>query len=120
MSTTKKGKKIDIQMQTRLEARARIIKALAHPTRLFMVEELSQKERCVSELTEMIGSDISTVSKHLSVLKTAGIVQDQKKGSQSYYILRAPCILKFFDCIEEVLEANVKAHLELVRPCCTL
>lgn len=116
MSTTKKGKKIDIQMQTRLEARARIIKALAHPTRLFMVEELSQKERCVSELTEMIGSDVSTVSKHLSVLKNAGIVQDQKKGSQVYYTLRIPCILKFFDCIESVLVANVKAHMELIKP----
>lgn len=120
MSTVKKERKFDAQMEARLEARAKIIKALAHPTRLFMVEELSQKERCVSELTEMIGSDVSTVSKHLSVLKNAGIVQDQKKGSQVYYILRMPCIRNFFDCIEEVLEAHVKAHLELVRPCCTL
>lgn len=120
MPETEKAKRIDSRTQARLEARAKIIKALAHPSRLFMVEELSQKARCVSELAEMIGSDISTVSKHLSVLKTAGIVQDQKKGAQSYYILRAPCILRFFDCIEEVLEANIKVHMELVRPGCCI
>jgi DNA-binding transcriptional ArsR family regulator len=116
MSTTKKGKKIDIQMQTRLEARARIIKALAHPSRLFMVEELSKAARCVNELTEMIGADVSTVSKHLSVLKTAGIVQYKKHGAQVYYILRIPCIIKFFDCIDSVLVANVKANMELIKP----
>jgi len=120
MSAVGKEKRIDALTQARLEARAKIVKALSHPSRLFIVEQLSRNARCVSELTEMIGSDVSTVSKHLSVLKTAGIVQDQKKGSQIYYILKAPCILKFFDCIEEVLEANVKAHLELIRPCCTL
>lgn len=88
-------------------ARSRIIKALAHPTRLFVVDELARGERCVCELTEMIGSDISTVSKHLSVLKQAGIVEDQKRGVQVWYRLRVPCILNFFGCVEDVLKANV-------------
>lgn len=92
----------------RFEARARIIKALAHPTRLFVVDELSKGERCVCELTDMIGADISTVSKHLSVLKQAGIVEDEKRGLQVWYSLRIPCILNFFGCIEDVLKANVK------------
>jgi len=56
---------MDKETQARCEARARIIKALGHPTRLFLVEELSRGERCVCELTEMVGSDMSTVSKHL-------------------------------------------------------
>ena len=60
------------------EARAKIIKALAHPSRLFIIEELSKHERCVGELTDMIGADASTVSKHLSVLKNAGLVTDEK------------------------------------------
>ena len=72
--------------RNRYDARARIIKAIAHPTRLFIVDELSRGERCVCELTEMIGSDMSTVSKHLSLLRTAGIVQHDKRGSQVYYI----------------------------------
>ena len=90
------------------EARARIIKALAHPTRLFIVDQLSGGEQCVCELTKMIGDDISTVSKHLSVLKQAGIVEDEKRGLQVWYSLRVPCILNFFGCIEDVLKANVK------------
>ena len=80
------------------------MKALAHPTRLFIVEELSRGERCVCELTEMIGVDVSTVSKHLTVLRTAGLVQDDKRGTQVYYSLRCACALSFFSCIDEVLQ----------------
>ena len=98
----------------RLEARAQIIKALAHPSRLFIVEELSQGERCVCELRDMIGADISTISKHLSVLKEAGIVDDEKRGLQVWYSLRVPCILNFFGCIEEVLKAKVKQAQQAV------
>lgn len=96
------------------EARARIIKALGHPSRIFMVEELSKGKRCVCELTEMIGADISTVSKHLSVLRNAGIVSDEKRGSQVFYSLRVPCILNFFGCVEAVLKANADEHSALV------
>lgn len=98
---------MDGKAQARYETRARIVKALAHPTRMFIVEELSRAgERCVCELTAMIGADISTVSKHLSVLKNAGILADDKRGNQVYYRLRVPCILEFFRCIESVLECN--------------
>src|SRR4030065_326438 len=61
-------------------ARASTRKAMGHPTRLFIIEELHKAERCVNELTEMIGSDVSTVSKHLSVLKNAGLVYDETHG----------------------------------------
>ena len=90
--------------KSQLDARARVMKALAHPTRLFIVDELSRGERCVCELTEKIGADVSTVSKHLSVLKSAGIVLDDKRGVQVFYRLRVPCILNFFGCVEAVLE----------------
>jgi ArsR family transcriptional regulator len=87
------------------EARARVIKAMAHPTRLFIVEELSKDERCVCDLTEMVGADVSTVSKHLSLLKNAGIVADDKRGNQVFYSLKVPCVLSFFTCVESVLES---------------
>ena len=90
------------------EDRANILKALAHPTRLFIVDELSKHEKCVCELTDSIGVDISTVSKHLSVLKKAGIVIDDKRGLQVWYTLKVPCVLNFFSCVEAVLEANSK------------
>ena len=105
---------MDGKKKQKFEARALIIKALAHPTRLFVVDELSKGERCVCELTEMIGADISTVSKHLSILKQAGIVEDEKRGLQVWYSLRVPCILNFFGCVEDVLKANVKQARQAV------
>ena len=106
---------MDAKVQARLQARAKIIKAMAHPTRLFVVDELSRGERCVCELTEMIGADMSTVSKHLSLLKSAGIVQDNKRGAQVYYSLRCPCVLDFFRCVEGVLKTNAQEQMSLVR-----
>lgn len=101
------------------EARANIIKALAHPSRLLIVDQLNQGQKSVGELTEMIGTDTSTVSKHLSVLKNAGLVDDEKHGTTVYYSLRCPCILDFIGCVEEVIESNTKKHLEILSCCKT-
>jgi ArsR family transcriptional regulator len=88
--------------QAGYKAQARIIKALAHPTRLFIVDKLSRGERCVCELTDLIGVEMPTVSRHLSLLKNAGILEDEKRGSQVFYRLRVPCVLNFFKCIKAV------------------
>ncbi|MBN2579429.1 MAG: winged helix-turn-helix transcriptional regulator, partial [Pirellulales bacterium] len=59
----------------RYESRAGIVKALACPARLMIVDELAEfGERSVQELTAMIGTDASTVSRHLSTLKNAGVI----------------------------------------------
>ena len=89
----------------RYEPRARIMKALAHPTRLFIVDQLAGQEYCVNELTDMVGCDMSTMSKHLSLLRDAGIVRDEKRGACIYYTLRCPCILNFFTCTDKVMQA---------------
>ncbi|RKX26898.1 MAG: ArsR family transcriptional regulator [Candidatus Zixiibacteriota bacterium] len=104
-------------MKTRqkFEARARIIKAMGHPTRLFIVDQLSQGEQCVRELTDLIGADTSTVSKHLSILKDAGIISDEKRGLQVYYSLRLPCVLSFFGCVESVLQSNIEQQLRVIE-----
>lgn len=99
----------------RFEARARIIKAMAHPARLMIVDELSRRERCVCELTDMVGSDVSTVSKHLGVLKNAGIVRDERRGSKVFYILRTPCILNFLSCVETVIKSQAEEQLDLAK-----
>ncbi len=106
---------MDARTQARFEARARIMKALGHPTRLFMVHQLRDRERCVCELTEMVGADMSTVSKHLAILKGAGIVQDEKRGAQVYYSLRCPCVLEFFDCIESMMKSTAERQVELIK-----
>ncbi len=88
------------------EARAKVMKAMAHPSRLMMIDELSRGERCVCDLQVLIGHDMSTVSKHLTVLKKAGIVEDERRGKQVFYRLKVPCILNFFHCVESVVAAN--------------
>ena len=106
---------MDRKIQAKFDARAKIIKAMAHPTRLFIIHELSRGERCVFELTEMVGADVSTVSKHLAVMKNAGIVRDEKRGSQVFYTLRVSCIINFFSCVESVLENTAKEQLKCIR-----
>ena len=102
------------EVKAKFEARARVMKAMAHPSRLFILEELSRGERCVCELTEMIGADVSTVSKHLAVLKNAGIIAADKRGTQVYYHLVTPCVLNFFGCVENVLRSNVETGLRML------
>jgi len=89
-------------------AQARVMKSLAHPTRLFIVDELSRGERCVCELTAMIGVRMPTVSRHLSLLKSAGLVADERRGAKVFYRLLTPCVMNFFQCVESVREQNRK------------
>ena len=92
------------------EMKAKIIKALAHPSRLMMVDALAEGEKCVCDLRDLVGADISTVSKHLSVMKNAGIVEDRKVGQQVFYRLRVPCIIKFFGCVEAVMREDIRTR----------
>jgi ArsR family transcriptional regulator len=89
--------KMDIE---KLYAReAEILKAMAHPTRLCILNAIKKKEVCVCKLTEMVGDDISTVSKHLLVLKNAGLVASRREGNWLFYSLKCPCVLDFSACI---------------------
>jgi len=106
---------MDSITKSRYEFRAKVVKALAHPTRLFIVDELSRRERCVHELTSQVGVDVSTVSKHLLVLKNAGLVIDDKRGNKVFYSLRLPCILNFFSCLETVIRSVADEQKELAR-----
>lgn len=106
--------RLEGQTKRRLEAQARVIKALAHPTRLFLVEELCREERCVCELAEMVGSDVSTISKHLALLREAGIVHDEKRGKQVFYRLRMDCALDFASCASVILEETSRRQLEAI------
>ena len=108
---------MDSRMKARYEAQAKIIKALAHPSRLYIMEALQRQKLCVGELTEMIGADTSTVSKHLGVLKNAGLVLDEKQGTTVTYQLRMPCLMDFIQCVESVMEANALGHMETMISC---
>ncbi len=95
------------------EAKAKIFKALAHPARLWITEKLAQGECCVYNLVEPLDADFSTVSKHLSVLKEAGIVDDEKRGKKVYYSLKVPCVLSFMSCVEDVIENRIREQAGL-------
>ena len=103
------------EIREHYEARARIMKALGHPTRLFIVDQLSKDAYCVWELTEMIGADVSTVSKHLSILKEAGLVDYEKRGTQMHYRLAAPCVQNFFHCLKDLVRANVQRQMQCLQ-----
>jgi ArsR family transcriptional regulator len=106
--------KLEGQTKRRLTAQARVIKALAHPTRLFVIEELGREERCVCELAELVGSDMSTVSKHLALLRQTGIVADEKRGKKVFYRLRMHCALDFTSCASSILEQTSRRRLEAI------
>ncbi len=91
-------------------ARARVAKALAHPSRLLILDAIADGEKCVCELTELVASDQSTVSKHLAILKQAGLIADRKEGSKTFYGTRICCLQGFWDCVETVLRENLKTQ----------
>ena len=97
------------------EARAQIAKALSHPTRLLLLDALQEKALCVNEMTELVGADQSTVSKHLAILKDASFLEMDKQGSMNFYSIRCQCLDEFFGCIESVLRQRIRAQQELVE-----
>ncbi len=101
--------RLDSSTRARYEHRAKVFKALGHPTRLFIVEQLAKGELCVCELKKMIDADLSTISKHLSVLKNAGLVTDDKRGSNVYYHLRISPDGSLFACMDEAAAALASA-----------
>jgi len=92
-------------MKTRetYKQQARLLKALANESRLLIIDRLAEGEASAGELVGLVGTDASTVSKHLSVLRAAGIVEDRRAGATVYYRLLTPCVLNFFACTTEVL-----------------
>jgi len=94
--------KMKNEIQKKYKTRTETMKALAHPTRLFIIDFLADGEKCVCEIVEQVGVDISTISKHLSVMKNAGLVEDEKRGLNVFYKLACPCIFELFICLESI------------------
>jgi ArsR family transcriptional regulator len=96
-------------------ARAGIIRALAHPLRLEMLEVLSKGERCVSDIAKNVGSERSSASRHLAVLAKADLVNTRKDGLNIYYSLKCPCVVDFFACVEQVLKEQLNEKIRLLK-----
>ncbi|MFW5786803.1 MAG: ArsR/SmtB family transcription factor [bacterium] len=95
------------------QLRAKVAKALAHQTRLEIVDILTDEgEKCVCELTEILDVSQSSVSKHLGILKNAGIVDSRKEGLNVWYNLRTPCVSSFFNCLDDILSKDIQRRKE--------
>jgi ArsR family transcriptional regulator len=87
---------------------AKMLKALAHESRLMIVDRLSRGECSVGVLRDLVGGDLSTVSKHLALLRAHGIVEDRREGTTVYYRLLTPCVCNFFTCATQVLKERTR------------
>ena len=97
-----------------IAAQARIFKALGHPSRLLMVDALREGEKCVCELQAWVGDDMSTISKHLAVLREAGVVSAEKRGTSIYYRLTLCCLDTFLQCTGELVERRALSQMEML------
>jgi DNA-binding transcriptional ArsR family regulator len=87
---------------------AKVLKALANESRLMIVDRLNRGECTVGELTELVGGDVSTVSKHLALLRAHDIVECRREGTLVYYRLLTPCVCNFFTCATQVLKERAR------------
>ena len=97
-----------------IAAQARIFKALGHPSRLLMVDALREGDKCVCELQTLVGDDMSTISKHLAVLREAGVVSAEKRGTSIYYRLTLCCLDTFLQCTGELVERRALSQMEML------
>ena len=101
--------------QLLFEKQAEIVKAIAHPLRIAVVDFLKDGQQCVCDIAEHIGSERSNVSRHLSVMVNAGVLEYRKKGLKVIYKLKTPCILDFFSCITACLKQQAKESEKLLK-----
>ena len=98
-----------------LKARARVMKALASPVRLKIVDELSRGERCICELQPLFPMNKSTLSRHVAELKNVGIVGERREGVRCYLHLLTPCVLSMFDCTMRVIRAEAERQADVAN-----
>lgn len=97
------------------KARARIMKALASPVRLRIVDELSRGERCICELQPLFPMNKSTLSRHVAALTNVGILRERREGVRCFLSLQTPCILKVFECAMAVIRAEAKRQAGMAK-----
>ena len=97
------------------EKQADVINAMAHPVRIAIIDFLKDGEQCVCDIAAHIGSERSNVSRHLSVMVNAGILEYRKDGLKVIYKLKCPCILEFFSCISGVLKQRAKDDSDILK-----
>jgi len=106
---------ISAKKQLLFQKQAEIAKAIAHPLRVAIVDFLKDGEQCVCDIAERIGSERSNVSRHLSVMVNAGVLEYRKEGLKVIYELKTPCMLEFFSCVTSALKQQAKENEKLLK-----
>lgn len=101
--------------QVLFQRQAEIAKAIAHPLRIAIIHFLKGGEQCVCDIAEHVRSERSNVSRHLSVMVRAGLLEFRKDGLKVIYKLRTPCILEFLSCTGRVLKEQARDSQELLK-----
>ncbi len=94
---------------------ADILKATAHPVRLYILETLAERKLCVKEFADELGFDISTISKHLTQMKKSGLIYDYREGNCVYYQIRCDCVARFLKSAKDILLSNIEREKELLK-----
>ena len=103
------------EMRLLFEKQAEIAKAIAHPLRVAIVDFLKDGEQCVCDIAKYVGSERSNVSRHLSVMVGAGVLEYHKEGLKVIYKLKTPCILDFFSCATACLKQQAEDNRKLLK-----
>jgi len=96
------------------ERQAQIAKAIAHPLRVAILDFLQTGGQCVCDIAEHVGSERSNVSRHLSVMVNAGILDFHKEGLRVIYRIKCPCLMDFLTCVTGVLKEQAREHVEIM------
>jgi ArsR family transcriptional regulator len=106
---------IDKKKQLKFEKQAEIISGIAHPLRIAVIDFLKDGPHCVCDIAQAVGSERSNVSRHLSVMVGAGLLEYRKEGLKVIYRLKCPCILDFLGCVTGVLRQQAKDTKKLLE-----
>ena len=96
------------------EFKAQIFQALAHPTRIAVVEALTAGECSAGALVALLGVEQANLSQHLAVLRTKQVVSARKSGNQVYYTLRDPVLGKVLELLRQYFHRQVRGTAALL------
>lgn len=94
---------------------AEILKAMAQPTRLKIIEFLRDGERCVCEIFPAIGEEQSNTSRHLNMMLAAGILSRRKEGLKIYYAIRHQEVLTILELVRQIIVQDITDRTQLLQ-----
>lgn len=100
---------------TVFEKQAEIAKSIAHPVRVAVLAYLRPGEQCVCDIATAVKTERTNLSKHLSVMTAAGVLDSRKDGLKVMYRIKTPCVLKFLDCLKDCLKEQAAEQHQMLQ-----